>query len=133
PKGSSASDIGAILERRGVVASSFFFQVRALLEGKRGDLHSGRFKLKRDMSYSAAIAALSKHPPAVIAVKVVIPEGFSRQQIARLARADTLGGDYLAATQRSSLLDPARYGAPARAIDLEGFLFPATYELSAGA
>jgi len=133
PKGSSAADIGSILAHRGVVASSFFFDLRALLEGKRGDLHSGRFKLKRDMSYSAAIAALSKPPPAVIAVKVVIPEGFSRAQIARLARADTLKGDYLAATLRSSLLDPARLGAPARTPDLEGFLFPATYDLSAGA
>ena len=133
PKGSSAADIGSILARRGVVASSFFFDLRALLEGKRGDLHSGRFKLKRDMSYSAAIAALSKPPPAVIAVKLVIPEGFSRAQIARLARADTLKGDYLAATLRSSLLDPARLGAPARTPDLEGFLFPATYDLSAGA
>ena len=41
--------------------------------------------------------------------------------------------DYLAATLRSSLLDPTRYGAPARTPDLEGFLFPATYDLSAGA
>ena len=34
------------------------------------------------MSYSAAIEALSKPPPQVIAVKVVIPEGYTRRQIA---------------------------------------------------
>ena len=133
PKGSSASKIGSILARRGVVASGFFFEVRALLEGKRGDLHSGRFKLRRDMSYAAAIDVLSKPPPALIAVKVVIPEGFSRLQISRLAEADALKGSYLAATQRSSLLDPSRYGAPVRTASLEGFLFPATYDLVAGA
>ncbi len=131
PKGASASRVGSVLARDGVVASGFFFEVRALLEGKNGQLHSGRFKLKRDMSYAAAIEALSAPPPAVIAVKVVIPEGYTRLQIATLARQDALSGSYLAASQRSALLDPARYGAPSGA-GLEGFLFPATYELSAG-
>jgi UPF0755 protein len=133
PKGSSASKIGSILARHGVVASGFFFELRALLEGKRGDLHSGRFKLRHDMSYAAAIDVLSKPPPALIAVKVVIPEGFSRLQISRLAQADTLSGSYVAATQGSPLLDPSRYGAPAHTASLEGFLFPATYDLVAGA
>jgi UPF0755 protein len=133
PKGSSASKIGSILARDGVVSSGFFFDVRALLEGKRSSLHSGRFQLKRGMSYTAAIDALSKPPPRAIAVKVVIPEGYTRSQIADLVREDALSGDYLAQTKRSSVLDPAHYGAPANTPDLEGFLFPATYELTAGA
>jgi UPF0755 protein len=133
PKGASASRIGSILARRGVVSSAFFFDVRALIEGKRGHLHSGRYQLKHDMSYAAAIAALSKPPPAVIAVRVVIPEGYTRQQIATLARADALGGSYLEASRRSPVLDPARYGAPSGTPNLEGFLFPATYDESAGA
>jgi uncharacterized YceG family protein len=133
PKGSSSSKIGSILARDSVVSSGFFFNVRALLEGKRSSLHSGRFVLKRAMSYSAAIEALSKPPPRVIAVKVVIPEGYTRRQIADLVAEDALTGSYLSATERSSLLDPAHYGAPARTRDLEGFLFPATYELTAGA
>lgn len=133
PKGSSSSKIGSILAHDGVVSSSFFFDARALLAGKRSSLHSGRFALKRDMSYSAAIDALSKPPPRVIAVKVVIPEGYTRRQIADLVAEDALAGSYLAATKRSTVLDPAHYGAPAGTRDLEGFLFPATYELTAGA
>jgi UPF0755 protein len=133
PKGSSASRIGSILAHDGVVPSGFFFDVRALLAGKRGSLHSGRFRLEHDMSYSAAIDALSKPPPKVIAVKVVIPEGYTRRQISEEVREDALSGDYLAASKRSTLLSPRRYGAPAGTSDLEGFLFPATYELRAGA
>jgi UPF0755 protein len=133
PKGSSASRIGSILAHDGVVSSGFFFDVRALLEGKRGSLHSGRFALKRDMSYAAAIEALSKPPPRAIAVKVVIPEGYTRRQIADLVAQDALSGDYMAQTERSSALDPAHYGAPAGTHALEGFLFPATYDLTAGA
>jgi uncharacterized YceG family protein len=133
PKGSSSSAVGSILARDGVVSSGFFFQLRALLDGKRGQLRSGRFELKHGMSYSSAIAVLSKPPPAVIAVKVVIPEGETRLQIAGLTREDALSGSYLDASKRSSLLDPSHYGAPRGTQSLEGFLFPATYELRAEA
>ncbi len=133
PKGSSSSKIGAILARDHVISSGFFFNIRATLEGKRGSLHSGRFQLKRDMSYSAAIEALSKPPPKVIAVKVVIPEGYTRRQIADLVGEDALSGSYLSATAHSKLLSPKHYGAPSGTSNLEGFLFPATYELTAGA
>jgi UPF0755 protein len=132
-KGSSSSKVGSILANDGVVPSAFFFEVRALLAGKRSSLHSGRFALQRDMTYSAAIDALSKPPPRAIAVKVVIPEGYTRRQIAELVGEDALSGDYLAQSKRSRVLDPAHYGAPAGTSSLEGFLFPATYDLTAGA
>ncbi len=87
---------------------------------------------------AAAVVLLSRHkttpkpPPPLAIVKLTIPEGFTRSQIAALARADGLKGSYLVASKRSSQLDPARYGAPATTPNLEGFLFPATYELYAG-
>ncbi len=133
PKGSSSTRIGTLLAREGVVSSAFFFEARALVEGKRGDLHSGRFRLRRDMSYAAAIDALSKPPPKVIAVKVVIPEGETRRQIGAIAHAQGLAGSYLSAAKHSTHLTPTHYGAPRATPNLEGFLFPATYELHAGA
>jgi UPF0755 protein len=133
PKGSSSSEIGSILAHDGVVSSGFFFNLRATLDGKRGSLHSGRFELKHGMSYSAAIDALSKPPPKAIVVKLVIPEGYTRRQIAQLVKEDALNGDYLTASKSSAALNPRDYGAPAHTPDLEGFLFPATYELTAGA
>jgi UPF0755 protein len=133
PKGASSSKIGSILAHDGVVSSAFFFDIRATLAGKRGSLHSGRFQLRHDMSYSAAIDALSKPPPKAIVVQVVIPEGYTRRQVADLVAEDSLAGSYLAASTRSRVLDPRRYGAPAGTRDLEGFLFPATYELKAAA
>ncbi len=38
-------------------------------------------------------------------------------------------GSYFAATRRSPLINFAAYGAPRRTPDLEGFLFPDTYQL----
>jgi UPF0755 protein len=71
-------------------------------------------------------------PPPRKIVKLVIPEGFTRAQIALRAHADGVSGDYAAASTRSPELNPRRYGAPVRTPNLEGFLFPATYEIYAG-
>ena len=65
-------------------------------------------------------------------MKVVIPEGSTRLEIARIAAHDGLTGNYLDASRSSPLLSPGAYGAPSGTPDLEGFLFPATYEIYAG-
>ncbi len=70
-------------------------------------------------------------PPPV--VKLVVPEGKTRLQIAQIAAAAGLTGSYRAASRRSPLLDPAHYGAPPGTSVLEGFLFPATYEMEPAA
>ncbi|MCW2950977.1 MAG: aminodeoxychorismate lyase [Conexibacter sp.] len=130
PRGSGVSQIGDLLERRGVISSSFFFRARATLSGDRSKLASGTFTMKKDMSYGSALAELTKTKTAatVPTVRVAIPEGRSRREATSLVQQDGLTGDYLAATRRSATLDPRRYGAP-RAATLEGFLFPATYDL----
>jgi cell division protein YceG involved in septum cleavage len=66
-------------------------------------------------------------------VKVVIPEGKTRPQIAQIASAAGLIGSYRAASRHSPLLNPAHYGAPHGTSTLEGFLFPATYDMDSGA
>jgi UPF0755 protein len=129
PQGASVGEIGDILARRGVVSRSFFFELRARLGGHSGDLKPGVYKLKHDMSYSAALDALTKGVAPDV-VQVVIPEGRSRRETAPLAKG--LKGSYLAATVRSPYLNPRRYGAR-HARNLEGFLFPASYQLKKGA
>jgi uncharacterized YceG family protein len=77
-------------------------------------------------------AARSAPPRALSIVKVLIPEGETRTQIAAIAKAHGLTGSYLQSSTRSGALSPAHYGAPAGTPSLEGFLFPATYEMYAG-
>jgi hypothetical protein len=86
----------------------------------------------------AAIAALAyKHfhqstpPPAPVVLKtisVTIPEGYTRPQTAEVAQQEGLRGSYEKASVRSKYLNPAKYGGKG-AKDLEGFLFPDTFEL----
>ncbi|MHB8533028.1 MAG: endolytic transglycosylase MltG, partial [Solirubrobacteraceae bacterium] len=70
---------------------------------------------------------------SVPVMKVLIPEGKTRLQIAVIATKAGLSGSYRDAAHSSPLLDPTQYGAPKDTPDLEGFLFPATYELGKGA
>ncbi|HET6829963.1 MAG TPA: endolytic transglycosylase MltG [Solirubrobacterales bacterium] len=64
---------------------------------------------------------------------VTIPEGYTRAQIAEVAEQAGLKGDYEKATDRAPKgFDIAKTGAPKDA-SLEGFLFPATYEVEQGA
>jgi len=60
--------------------------------------------------------------------KLTIPEGEDRRQIAALAEQNGIRGDYLKASESFKGFDPGRYGAQNPA-NLEGFLFPATYDL----
>jgi UPF0755 protein len=60
--------------------------------------------------------------------EITIPEGYDRHQVADLAKQEGIDGDYLKASESFKGFDPAKYGAE-NPSSLEGFLFPATYEL----
>jgi cell division protein YceG involved in septum cleavage len=84
-------------------------------------------------SHSSGHAKSASATPSV--VKVLIPEGETRKQIDQIARKRGLKGSYLAASARSpsGTRYLARYGAPSGTSSLEGFLFPATYDMLAHA
>ncbi|HXB16263.1 MAG TPA: endolytic transglycosylase MltG [Solirubrobacteraceae bacterium] len=83
--------------------------------------------------YSLSRSSSHKTPAALPTIKVLIPEGKTRLQIAQIASQSGLMGSYRRAARSSTLLNPAQYGAPRSTPDLEGFLFPATYDIDKGA
>ena len=129
PPHSSAKEIGAILQRDGVIPHGFLFEVRATLSGERSDLRSGTYHLQQDMSYGAVLTALTTAPKVAPTTRLTLAEGHTRQYVAALLRQQKIRGNYLAATRHSPLLDPRKYGAPHRVPSLEGFLFPDTFSL----
>jgi UPF0755 protein len=135
-QGASAREIGDQLADAGVVTSGALFSFRATLAGKRADLRSGPHTLHKDMTYGAAIDALSKHPAVdkTATISITIPEGLSRAEISKLVGKKDVSGSYMTASKRfSGRLNPFRYGAPKGTRTTEGFLFPATFELKAAA
>ena len=87
------------------------------------------------MSYAAALDALTADPAAAPVVTVTLPEGRSIGEAASLVRQSGVSGSYVkAATQNPrSAKGFKSYGVPKGTRSLEGFLFPATYELKRGA
>jgi UPF0755 protein len=129
PPHSTASQVGDLLERDGVIASGFFFDARATLAGDRSDLRSGTYQLKLDMPYSAVLTALTTPPKAAKVSDLTIIEGDTRAKVAVLLRSQHIRGSYLAATRRSPLINLKAFGAPRALPSLEGFLLPSTYQL----
>jgi UPF0755 protein len=129
PAHSTAREVGDELAKAGVVPSGFFFEVRATLAGERSDLRAGTYHLQQGMTYAAVLKRLTAVPPAAKTTNITIIEGRTRAQINALLRSQGVPGSYFAATRRSPLINFAAYGAPRHTPDLEGFLFPDTYQL----
>ena len=128
PQGATLGDIAEILEREGVIESASFFELRARLSGRSGELRPGPYQLREDMPYVLVLDRLEEGVPPNV-VMVTVPEGRSRSEVAPTVKR--LEGNYMRATRRHPALDPRDYRARG-ATSLEGFLFPATYELKKG-
>ena len=128
PEGASASEVSDLLTENGVVSNGTLFEWRLKLAGDTGKILPGRYVLAHDMSYGTAIDRLTSSGGKV---NVTIPEGEDRTQIAQTIGDLGLSGDYLAATKSFNGFDPNKYGAQ-NPKSLEGFLFPATYQLDPG-
>ncbi len=136
PPGADAGSIGKLLERRGVIADARFFELNATLTLRRGKLLTGNYVLRRDMTNGAAIDALLQGPKVrvVKTFNVTIPEGLSRREAAPALNESGITGSYLkASSSKKAIARARRLGAPKGTKSLDGFLFPATYELEVGA
>jgi UPF0755 protein len=127
--GDSAAAIAATLKNAGVVASTEAFTDAASNDPKSRSIEPGSYRVHRHMQASLALALLL-NPSSRVVSRVVIPEGTRLTRIVDIIHAATglSTADINAATQ-----DPAALGLPRYAKgSLEGFLFPATYDVAPG-
>lgn len=130
PEGANAGQVAEILADQGIVSSGSLFQLRLRLSGESGSILPGRYLMASGMSYSTAIDRLTGQSADGL-ITLTIPEGLPRSQVAPLVAEVGVGGDYESATVSYGGFNPSKYGAK-DAPNLEGFLFPATYELEPG-
>jgi UPF0755 protein len=123
--GDTLSDIARTLVAEGVIASPGPFVDAAETEPAATGIQPGVYELRSQMSGQAALDLLLD-PASRMISRVTIPEGFTvRAVLDRLAQAT---GRPLAEFE-AAVADPAALGLPAYAGgQLEGYLFPATYE-----
>jgi peptidoglycan lytic transglycosylase G len=128
PTGASAGDIGAILEDGGVISDGGRFREYTKEQGEGSGFKAGTYRFRAGTDYDVIIARLDAGPEAPKLVKLVIPEGLRLTEIADRVASDTSisKGSYNAAVDRSK--PPSDFGSVP---SMEGFLFPATYDVKA--
>jgi len=126
PQGSSVQRIASILEDEGIIESASAFRLYVRTKGAK-EFKAGEYELRRRSSFDDVIAALEKGPAAEFD-RLTVPEGLTLKQIAE--RVATLPGRsaeaFLAAAQSGQVR--SRY-QPAGSTNLEGLLFPDTYNI----
>jgi UPF0755 protein len=124
--GASAGEIGTVLAEAGVVASARSFVNVTEAKAMADRLRPGHYRLRKGMAAGAALDLLLA-PASRVITRVTVPEGMRAvETLRRLATGTGL------ALKELQAADPALLGLPAYARGLEGFLFPATYEIEPG-
>lgn len=133
PKGASSGEVAALLAKAGVVANSNMFSVRARLLGAGGDLKPGIYDWTTGSDYDAVVDRLQKGPTVVYAT-VVVPEGWTIEQIATRVEEKTgiSADDFTKTARRGKKLFDYAFLADNPTDSLEGYLFPKTYRVKEG-
>lgn len=127
--GDNAAAIGRTLKAAGVVKSVDAFIDAATADQRSTGIQVGFYALRKEMKASAALAVLVD-PKNLVKNAVTIPEGFRVKDIVKRIVEKT---DFTRAQVNAAMEDPAALGLPAEAGGkLEGFLFPATYNVVPG-
>ncbi|HEY7722259.1 MAG TPA: endolytic transglycosylase MltG [Pedococcus sp.] len=129
-EGDSGRAIGTSLQKAGVVKTSKAFLEAAQADSRAAAIQPGTYTLKKQMAAKDALAILV-NPKNRTVPRVTIPEGlWATEVFAALSK----GTKVPVAEYQAAAKDPASLGLPASAKgNLEGYLFPATYEFPAKA
>jgi UPF0755 protein len=128
PKGSSANDIGELLEEEGIVPSAFGFRIAMNMNADGKTIEAGRYELFEDMTAPDAIDILLKGAASDEFVTVTFPEGFWLEDFARRLEKDT----HLSGDRFMKLMESGKFRSKYQPEDidtLEGLLFPSTYQV----
>ncbi|NMR20154.1 endolytic transglycosylase MltG [Cellulomonas fimi] len=126
--GDPGAAIGATLVEAGVVASQKAFTAAHTANPNAASIQPGTYELMLEMRASDAVAALLDSTRRV-SYKVTVPEGLTANQILeRVSSVTTIP----VADLQAAAVDPTA-GLPAEAGgNMEGWLFPATYQFEPG-
>jgi UPF0755 protein len=126
PKGATTADIAALLEDQGVITNATVFRYWARMQGE-GGFQAGDYQLRKNSSFDEVVGVLSRGAKAE-SVRITIPEGLTLVEIAaRVGRLEGRSADrFLELARSGQFVSP--YSPPGNT-NLEGLLFPSTYEL----
>ncbi len=127
PQGASVLEVGGQLHGLGLVRHPEIFRLLVLSRGAAGRLRAGEYELTGAMTLQDVVDKLVRGE--IVRHAVTFPEGTSLEDMARIVAVKGIpAADFRQAARDVTLvqdLDP-------KAEDLEGYLFPDTYDLPKG-
>jgi len=126
--GMNSSEIAKRLETERLIKSQSAFLALIKITSAENQLQAGKYKLSPQFSSFKILRKLMRGE--VLTKRLVIPEGFTVSQIAKKWEEEGLGKaeDFQREVKNKVIMN--KYGI--RAPSLEGYLFPATYEVNDG-
>jgi UPF0755 protein len=127
-KGQSVQSIAKDLEEKGLIKNDLPLLVYLKYKGLSGQLIAGEYRIKTDSTPMQIIDILTSGQ--VASQKITIPEGWTNKAIAEYLTKKQIvtKEEFLAAVKKKYSYDFLK-DKPEKA-DLEGFLFPDTYQIS---
>jgi UPF0755 protein len=128
PSGATGTMRGELLYEAGVVASMEAFRNAFQANPRANSIQPGTYELQKEMSAAGAVSTMLES--GTISLRLVIPEGFTAAQVfARITAVTGIPAEEIEA----ALQDTAALGLPEQAEgNVEGWLFPATYQIQPG-
>jgi len=123
--GASAESIGRQLQAAGLVRHPIVFRALLLLRGTSSRLRAGEYSLDGPLSLEEIVSMLVRGD--VVRNEVTFPEGKSLEEMAAIAAEHEVDSEAFLRTARDPT--PVRDLDPV-ATDLEGYLFPDTYDVA---
>lgn len=129
----NAQTIGVKLVTNGFIDNGTLFTNYVQYEGRDTDLRVGTYFISESMTIPEIVDKLTDPTPTTVTLTVI--EGWRIEQIAdaidNLPYIEFTGDDFLQVAGAGTLVPTdiqSKYGIPA-GVSLEGFMFPATYEI----
>jgi UPF0755 protein len=123
--GGNAESIGRQLHEMGLVRHPALFRALVLLRGVGGRLRAGEYSLEGPLSLDEIVGQLARGE--VVRRELTFPEGKTIEEMAQLAMVQGIApAAFTAAARQVKLIADL----DAQATDLEGYLFPDTYDVS---
>jgi UPF0755 protein len=130
--GETAAQVAASLEEEGLVVDGEVFRRFMTYHGLDVTLEAGTYALRQTMTMHEIADTLQTG--AANALTITIPEGWRMEQVAwLLEQQELMRADDFLAQARTGQYGFAWLADRPQGASLEGFLFPDTYELAAGA
>ncbi len=132
-KGFGSSDIAKKLKDQGIIKNAWFFTFYALGSGSYGKLQAGNYTLSPSMPIATIVKKFASGD--VIQNNITIIEGWDERDVAEYLEGKniTTQKTFLAEIKKDYSADFEFLKSKPKKVDLEGYLFPDTYQLPEGA